>query len=148
MSLTLPTVQPPRIANPPLFLAEFTMGLLFIVVCTLFADILGTAMYNRGFAKPFYILGRRIHHNCIYVIAPVSYSVLGVLFLLGIIQVEWSAIWDKVAIAGLIATMAMAIDFAGDKHWPTIRRNAVLHHEWIYTLVPAYLFTYIVHVAI
>ncbi|HUI85551.1 MAG TPA: hypothetical protein VLY21_00150 [Nitrososphaerales archaeon] len=148
MSLTLPALQPPRIGNPATFFLEFGVGLLFVLACTLFADILGTAMFKRGFAKPFYILGRRIHHNCIYVIVPVSYGIVGVLFLLGVVQIEWAAFWDKLAIAGLLATAAIATDVLGDRYWPRIRINAVLHHEWIYTLVPAYVFTYMVHVAI
>jgi len=148
LSITLPVLQPLRLHNPTVFFTEFGLGLLCVLACTCFADLLGTAMFRRGFAKPFYILGHRIHHNCIYMIVPVSYAIIGVLFLLGVVRIEWAAFWDKLAMAGLIATVAMATDFLGDRYWPKIRANALLHHEWIYTLVPAYLFAYVVHVAI
>ena len=148
MNLPLAVLQPLRIGNPSLFFAEFSMGLAFVLALTCFADVLGTAMYRRGYAKPFYLHGRRIHHSCLYAIVPISYAIVGVLFMLGIVQVQWNAFWDKLAVAGLIASFAMATDFIGDRYWPSIRRNAVLHHEWIYTLVPAYVFTYMIHVAI
>lgn len=147
MSLTFPMPHPLRITNPALFFSEYILGLVFVLALTLFADLAGTAMFRRGFAKPFYILGHRIHHNCIYTIVPVSYSVLSVLFLLGYVKIQWATFYDNLAIAGIIAILAMVTDFLWDRYVPHLRINGVIHHEWIYTLVPAYMFTYVVHLA-
>jgi hypothetical protein len=148
LDLNIGPHQPPRIDDPNLFFAGFTLGLVLLVYSTWLADKAGTAMYERGFAKPFYIWGRRIHHSCIYLIVPASYVILGTLFFLGYVQIVWGLLWIKLAFAGVIAGLAMAADFLGDKYWPRIRKDAVLHHEWIYTLLPAYLFTYVVHITL
>ena len=132
--------------DPALYFASFAIGLAGILLSTWLADKAGTAMFERGFAKPFYVLGRRIHHSCIYLIVPLSYLVLGAMFFLGYVEVIWGAFWIKLALAGILTTLTMVADFLGDRYWPTIRKNAVLHHEWIYTVVPAYLFTYVVHI--
>jgi len=146
LGLRIPTPDPPRIVDPVLFFGSFVLGLILILLSTWLVDKAGTAMFERGFAKPFYVLGRRIHHSCIYLIVPVSYLALGTMFFLGYVQVIWVAFWIKLALAGILTTLTMALDFLGDRYWPRIRKNAVLHHEWIYTVVPAYVFTYVVHV--
>lgn len=148
MGLDIPIPQPPRIGHPVLVFGTFALGLVFVLACTWFVDQLGTSMYKRGFAKPFYILGRRIHHSCIYVIVPAAYVLLGWLFLLGFVHIQFRSIWVNLGYGSIIAALAMAVDFVGDRYWPTIRSNAVLHHEWIYTLVPAYIFTFVVHFTI
>ncbi len=48
----------------------------------------------------------------------------------------------------ILLAVTMAVDFLGDKFWPEIRKNVILHHEWIYTLVPAYILTYMLVVVI
>lgn len=42
----------------------------------------------------------------------------------------------------------MSVDFLGDRLWPQIRKNAILHHELIYSLLPAYVFTYVIHITL
>lgn len=138
--------QPPRIGSPMLFFTGFMVGLVVIVVTTWVADKAGTTMYKKGFAKPFYILGRRIHHDCIYLIVPISYVTIGTLFLLGYAQIVWQSLWLKLAFAGLIVIVTMGADVLGDRLWPQIRKNAILHHELIYSLLPAYLFTFVIHI--
>ena len=146
LEIMLGPPQPPSIGDPILFFAIFIVGLVFILFSTWLVDKAGTAMFERGFAKPFYILGRRIHHSCIYFIVPASYIALWGLFFMGYVQVIWGLLWIKLAIAGVITGLAMLADFLGDKYWTRMRKDAVLHHEWIYTLLPAYLFTYVVHI--
>jgi hypothetical protein len=119
--------------------------LVLVLAITWAADMLGTSMFKRGIAKPFYVLGRRVHHSCIYLIVPGAYLLIGALFLLGFIHIQWGTLWTDLGYAGVIAVLAMAVDFIGDMYGPSMRENAFLHHEWIYTLVPAYLFTYVLH---
>lgn len=148
MSIEFGRVAPPHISHPAVFFAGIMVGLAVVVLITFFADVLGTAMFHRGFAKPFYIKGRRIHHSCIYFILPAAYSIVIGLYFLGYIRPDWSTIWLRLADAAIIAIVALAVDFIGDRFWPKIRRDVILHHEWIYTIIPFYIFTYVVTVVI
>jgi hypothetical protein len=148
MSIEFGRVTQPYISHPAIFFAGIMVGLAVVVLITFFADVLGTAMFHRGFAKPFYIKGRRIHHSCIYFILPAAYSILVCLYFLGYIRPDWSTIWMRLVDASVIAIVALAIDFMGDRYWPKIRRDVILHHEWIYTVIPFYIFTYVVNVVI
>lgn len=148
MSLKFGSPSPPRIPHPELFIAGVVISLSAILFTTVLVDKLGTAMFKRGFAKPFYIKGRRIHHKCIYLIVPVGYFLFLGLLLLGYIQILWGAFYYNLAYTLVILGVTMAIDFLGDRFWPKIRKNVILHHEWIYTLVPAYILAYMVVVII
>ncbi len=148
LSIKLGAPQPPKIGDPPIFFLAFASGLILILATTLIVDRLGTAMYRKGFAKPFFIRGRRVHHDCIYFIVPTSYVLLGALFLLGYVQIIWGTLWLKLAFTGVILAGSIAADFLGDMLWPRIRTNAILHHEWIYTIIPAFILTYVVNVII
>jgi hypothetical protein len=129
-------------------MAEVGIGFTFILAATWSIDRLGTAMYEKGFAKPFFIKGKRVHHSCIYLIAPASYTALVALFLLGYVHVLWSGLWIRLGYMVLIVTLSICADFLGDTFWPTIRKNAIVHHEWIYTILPVYLLTYVVNVTL
>ena len=135
---------PPRIHNPDLFLTGFLIGLAVILLTTFMVDMLGTAMFKRGYAKPFYIKGHRIHHKCIYLIVPSAYVILVSLFFLGYVKILWGSLWYRCAFTALLVAATIAVDFIGDRYWPRIRKNVILHHEWIYTIVPAYILTNIV----
>ncbi|MDA4111704.1 MAG: hypothetical protein OK439_04145 [Thaumarchaeota archaeon] len=148
MSLSFGYPAPPKIHDPHMFAFGVLFGLALIMFSTLVVDKLGTAAFKRGFAKPFYIKGHRIHHNCIYFIVPLLYGLFLGLFLLGYVQLLWSSLWDKVAFTFILVAATLAVDFIGDKYWPKIRRDVILHHEWIYAVLPAYVFTYVVKVII
>ena len=68
MSLRFGVPSPPRIHHPEFFFAAIAISLAALLLTTFIVDKLGTAMFKRGFAKPFYIKGHRIHHDCIYFI--------------------------------------------------------------------------------
>jgi hypothetical protein len=55
----------------------------------------------------------------------------------------WPGIGDKLVGLALLVALCITIDAIGDKFWPEIRKNVILHHEWIYSIIPAYLFTYL-----
>jgi hypothetical protein len=105
-------------------------------------------MFKRGFAKPFYIKGHRIHHSCIYYILPTAYAMIIGLFFLGYIQLQWDSLWIRLADVATLTAAALAVDFIGDKFWPKIRMNVILHHEWVYTVIPAFIFAYVVNIVI
>lgn len=148
MSISVGNPQPPHVADPQLMLGGLIIGSILIFGITILVDALGTAMFRRGFAKPFYIKGRRIHHSCIYLIIPVGYSILAGLFLLGYAQPIHNSFWMRVGYVGLLAGACLAVDFIGDRFWPEIRKNVILHHEWMYSIIPVYIFTNVVHIII
>jgi len=148
MSLKFGIPTPPRIHDPQLFALGVLAGLAIIMFSTLVVDKLGTAMFKRGFAKPFYIKGYRIHHSCIYFIVPSLYGMFIGLYLLGYVQPIWNMLWFKIAYTGVLVAATLAIDFIGDKYWPKIRKDVVWHHEWIYTILPAYILAFVVNIVI
>jgi hypothetical protein len=148
MSLRFGTPVPPRIHNPQLFLLGIVVGLAVILFSTFVVDKLGTAMFKRGFAKPFYIRGHRIHHSCIYFLVPAGYGLILALYFLGYVKFIWADLWQHVAFTVLLVGATLAVDFIGDRYWPKIRRDVILHHEWIYTLVPAYILAFVVIVVV
>lgn len=139
MSLRFGAPSPPKIHHPELFLFGIVVTLVGLLLATYIVDKLGTAMFKRGFAKPFYIWGHRVHHSCLYVVVPTGYAIFLGFYFLGFIQILWSSLYSNIFYTILILAITMTIDFLGDRFWPKIRKNVILHHEWIYTLVPAYL---------
>jgi hypothetical protein len=142
------TPEPPKIHDPLIFTGWLLIGLTFLLGAAFAVDKLGTAMYHRGFAKPFYIKGRRIHHSCIYWILPLCYGAICALFFLGYIHFFWKDFFLHVSYVGLLCAACLSVDFIGDKYWPKIRKNVILHHEWIYAIIPAYIFTVVLYVVL
>ncbi len=134
--------HPPHLVStdPVWFLIGLLIAFFSLIVVTVIIDKLGTAMFHRGFAKPFYIRGRRIHHRVIYLIIPIAYGVFAILFILGYITISWNAVWYQLAILAAIVAGCVGMDAIGDRFWPEIRKNVILHHEWFYVLIPAYMF--------
>ena len=148
MSLGYGVPTPVRILHPELFIMGVMVSLSAILLATVVVDKLGTAMFKRGFAKPFYIKGHRVHHRCIYLFIPALYSVFLALYLLGYVRILWGSLYYNLAITVMILAITLSIDFLGDKFWPRLRKNVVLHHEWLYALVPAYVLTYVLVVVV
>lgn len=134
--------HPPHMRDPALFIAEMLIGFVLLLGVTVFIDKLGTALFHKGFAKPFYIKGHRIHHSIIYSIVPISYGAISVLYFLGYLGIHWNLLWINLAYIALITGACIAIDSIGDKFWPEIRKNVILHHEWVYSIIPAYMFMF------
>jgi len=122
--------------------------LVGILLITYLVDHLGTAMFHRGFAKPFYIKGRRIHHKVIYLILPAAFGLFVAFYILGYVLIPWQVFWARLSVVGVLSVCTLAIDFIGDKFWPKIRKNVVLHHEWFYALIPAAVFTYLITIVV
>jgi hypothetical protein len=147
-TLTFGTPEPPKIHDPLVFTGTLLFGLILLLGITFAVDKLGTAMYHRGFAKPFYIKGRRIHHSVIYSILPICYGAICLLFFLGYIHFFWQDFFVRIGDAALVCVGCIAVDIIGDRFWPKIRKNVILHHEWIYAAIPAFIFTFVMHIAI
>jgi hypothetical protein len=148
MSLKFGVPEPPKVHDPQLFALGVLAGLGLIMLSTFVVDKLGTAMFKRGFAKPFYLKGHRIHHSCIYFIVPSLYGLFIGLYLMGYIQPIWTLLWFKIAYTSVLVAATLAIDFLGDKYWPKIRKDVFWHHEWIYTILPAYILVFVVNIVV
>jgi len=148
MSIKFGNPVPPHFTHPQEFFTSIFIGLAAILIVTYLVDNLGTAMFHRGFAKPFYIKGRRIHHRIIYLILPIAYGLSVGFYFLGYILVPWHSFWDRLSVVGMLTAGTLAIDFIGDRFWPKIRKNVILHHEWFYALIPAAVFTYLITIVV
>jgi hypothetical protein len=73
MGISFDPPQPPVFHDPSAFYIGMIIGLAVEIVATILADKLGTYLFHKGYAKPFYIKGRRIHHVWIYPLIPGFY---------------------------------------------------------------------------
>ena len=126
MSLKFGVPEPPKVHDPQLFVLGVLAGLGVILFSTFVVDKLGTAMFKRGFAKPFYLKGHRIHHSCIYFIVPSLYGLFIGLYLMGYIQPIWTLLWFKIAYTSVLVAATLAIDFLGDKSLAKDQEGCIL----------------------
>jgi len=120
-------------------------GFCVVISSTLLLDKAGDYMFHRGIAKPFYLLGHRVHHRkFLLAIVPSAYLAVGTLIYLHYMRVLWSSFWPSVEISLLLAGACLALDFTLDALSRVDKRRALLHHEWVYVVVPAYVFTHLV----
>ena len=128
--------------------ATFHLGLLMGMVVALAAafalDKLGNFMFRRGYAKPFFVLGRRVHHVWIYALVPFCYLAISYFIIGGSIQLIGNLIWNRVALILPVVVFCLAVDFIGDS-WKA-SSTGILRHEWVYALIPAYIFAFVVNV--
>jgi len=125
---------------------DLRLGEGFIVVLTtmVILDLIGTFLYERGIAKPFYLLGHRLHHkHFLLTFIPGAYLAVGAMIDLNYFRVLWSSFWPSVEITFLLGCACLIIDFTLDA-LSREPRKALLHHEWVYLVVPAYVFTHVV----
>jgi hypothetical protein len=120
------------------------MGLLATIGAALALDKLGNFMFRKGYAKPFFVLGRRVHHVWIYALVPFCYMVVSYFMITGNIQLIWNLIWYRLALILPVVGFCVAVDFIGDS-WKA-SSTGILRHEWVYALIPAYIFTFVVNV--
>jgi hypothetical protein len=120
------------------------MGMLAAIGAAFALDKLGNFMYRKGYAKPFFVLGRRVHHVWIYALVPFCYLVVSYFMITGNIQLIWNLIWYRLAFILPVVGLCVAVDFIGDS-WKA-SSTGLLRHEWVYALIPAYIFTFVVNV--
>lgn len=120
-------------------------GFFVILSSTLLLDKAGDVLYHKGIAKPFYLLGHRLHHRSFLLsIVPASYVAVAALIYLHYMRVVWSSFWPSVDVTLFLAGACLALDFTLDALSSREKRRALLHHEWVYVVVPAYAFTHLV----
>ncbi len=120
-------------------------GFIVVLSSTLLLDEAGDFLYRKGIAKPFYLLGRRLHHRgFLLAIVPVSYVAVATMIYLHYLRVLWSSFWPSVEVTLFLAGACLTLDFALDSLSSREKRSALLHHEWVYVVVPAYVFTHLV----
>ncbi|MGH2639908.1 MAG: hypothetical protein ACRDF4_11625 [Rhabdochlamydiaceae bacterium] len=148
MTIDFKAPWPPVFHDPMTFYLGMAVGFIVVLFATIFADKVGTFLFHRGYAKPFYIKGRRVHHVWIYLIMPLAYVVFSTLLLLGYILPIWSDMYVRLVSIFVVAGVCMFVDFMGDKLWPRIRKNVILHHELVYALIFVYVIQFVVEVRI
>ena len=117
------------------------IGFFTVIVIASILDKFGDAMFKRGVAKPFYVLGHRLHHrHFLLVILPLLYSGLGALILSGYVRIVGSLLWTGLASTLVVSVACLATDLALDYRSSTVRSLGLFRHELIYLLIPAYAF--------
>jgi hypothetical protein len=136
----------PRYVTSATFHIGLMLGLFATVGTAFLVDKLGNFMFRRGYAKPFYVLGRRMHHVWIYILLPSCYLVFSYFLITGNIHPIWNMLWYRLALLLPVAGCCLAVDFIGDSRKAS--STGLLRHEWIYTLIPAYILAFVVNVFI
>jgi hypothetical protein len=124
---------------------DLLAGFAVVLSASLILDKAGDFFYHRGIAKPFYLFGYRLHHRHVLLsIVPATYAAVASLLYLHYARVLWSSFWPSVEITLFLAGACLTIDMTLDALSGVERKRALLHHEWLYVVVPAYAFTHIV----
>jgi hypothetical protein len=142
----MPTVIVPTVVGL-VNLLEFRLvtGFVVIMSATFLLDKAGDYLYHKGIAKPFYVLGHRLHHRkFVLAVVPASYATVATLIYLHYMRVLWSSFWPSAEFTLFLVGVCLTFDLTLDALWTREKRNALLHHEWVYVLVPAYVFTHLV----
>lgn len=134
----------PRYVSTGTFHLALVLGMLVAVSAAFALDKVGNFMFRRGYAKPFFVFGRRMHHVWIYALVPFCYLVFSFFMINGSIRVIWNEIWYRLALVAPVVGLCLAVDFIGDAR--TACSTGLLRHEWVYVLIPAYIFTFVVNV--
>lgn len=119
-------------------------GFVIVVSSILILDKLGNWLYGKGIAKPFYLWGHRLHHRTFLLsLVPSSYVVVAAMINLHYMHILWGSFWPNAEVATALVGLCLAFDLSIDALSSHARRSFVFSHEWIYVLVPAYVFTHL-----
>jgi len=123
---------------------RLVLGFIVVVSSTAILNKAGDLLYHKGIAKPFYLLGHRLHHrNFLLAIVPATYVVVATLIYVHFMRILWYSFWPSVEITFFLVGICLTIDLTLDALSTVEKRRALLHHEWVYVLVPAYAFTHL-----
>jgi hypothetical protein len=143
----MPTEAMLRVAK--LMTQEFQLrlvaGFIIVVSSTAVLNKVGDLLYHKGIAKPFYLMGHRLHHrNFLLALVPATYVAVATLLYLHYARVMWYSFWTSVEITLFLAGICLTIDLTLDAISSVDTKRALLHHEWVYVVVPAYVFTHLI----
>jgi hypothetical protein len=120
-------------------------GFAAVLVAAVLVDKLGDMLYRKGIARPFYVFGRRLHHKKVVLTAvPALYAVVALLIYAHYVRILWYAFWVTTDVTVFLAGACLAFDMVLDAILNSEKRRGILHHEWLYLIVPAYVFTHLV----
>ena len=142
IQFTGPSV-PPYVTSAA-FRVGLVVGLLAAIATAMLLDKLGSFMFVRGYAKPFFVIGKRVHHLWISVLLPFCYLAFSYFIITGYVHPIWSLFWCRLVLILPIVGFCLAVDFIGDSRRSS--STGILRHEWVYALIPAYIFTFVVNV--
>jgi hypothetical protein len=119
-------------------------GFVVVVSSMVLLNKAGDFFYHKGIAKPFYLLGHRLHHrNFALAVVPAVYVVVATMIYLHYMRILWYSFWPSVEITLFLVGICLTVDMTLDALSSVDKRRALLHHEWVYVLVPAYAFTHL-----
>jgi ABC-type dipeptide/oligopeptide/nickel transport system permease component len=136
----------PWYASNATFHYGLVLGLFAAIGATFAVDKLGNFMYRRGYAKPFFVFGKRLHHVWIYALVPFCYVVFSYLVITGYIHPIWNFFWYRLALLLPVVGLCLTVDFIGDS-WKE-SSTGIIRHEWVYALIPAYILAFVVNLYI
>ena len=118
------------------------LGFVATLLISSFMNRFGDLMFRKGVARPFYVLGRRLHHkHFLLIFLPTAYGILSFLILAGYIRIVWNLLWTGLAGTLVVAGVCLVLDLALDYATKTPHGWGIIHHELVYLLIPAYAFT-------
>jgi uncharacterized membrane protein YedE/YeeE len=140
MSLNFPRLNFPISDN---LAVGIFIGYTLILSVALLLNKFGDLMFKKGFAKPFYIRGYRIHHRDILLfVLPLVYTVIVFLILVGAVVVVWNYFWDGIETISILAVVCLMVDLLFDKYSTKIKKVLAIPHEILYLSLPLYAFTH------
>lgn len=126
------------------FQLRLVAGFIVVVSSTTFLNKVGDVLYHKGIAKPFYLFGHRLHHrNFLLALVPAVYLLVATMLYLHYMRILWYSFWPSLEFTLFLAGVCLTIDLTLDALSTIEKRRALLHHEWVYVLVPAYAFTHL-----
>ena len=134
----------PKYVSSAAFHYGLILGMLAAVGTTFAIDKLGNFMFRRGHAKPFFVFGKRLHHVWMYLLVPCCYLVFSYFIITGYVHPIWDLFWYRLALIAPVVGFCLAVDFIGDSLKAS--STGILRHEWVYALIPAYIFMFVVNV--
>ena len=134
----------PKYVGTAQFDIGIVLGLITVIAAVFAVDKLGNFMFRRGYAKPFFILGRRLHHVWVYALVPSCYLAICSLMFRGYVQVILGQFWYRIGFFVPLVAACLAIDFLGDKGKSS--SIGLVRHEWVYALIPVYVFAFVINV--
>ncbi len=119
-------------------------GFIVVVSSTALLNKAGDVLYRKGIAKPFYLFGHRLHHrNFLLALVPTVYVMVATLLYLHYMRILWYSFWPSVEVTLFLLGICLTIDLTLDAFSTAEKRRALLHHEWVYVVIPAYAFTHL-----
>src|SRR5580698_5368862 len=85
-------------------------GFMIVLASTVTLNKVGDLLYHKGIAKPFYLLGHRLHHrNFLLALVPATYVTVATLIYFHYVRVLWYSFWPSLEITLFLAGICLTI---------------------------------------